>query len=302
VVEDLADGVIVADKGGRIVDLNASAERLTQLKHDQVVGRPAEEVLAKYPALKELLAAPDDGPSHTISRREMVVKLDDVNRYYGISSSRVMTRRGRFLGRAVVMHEVTERVRLVEQVRELANSDDLTGLVNRRHFFELAGLEFERARRHNYPVSLIMFDVDRFKQVNDTHGHRAGDLVLRELANRCRSVLRSTDIVGRLGGEEFAVLLAYANLQGAAQTADRIRQAVESMRVGKGLYGDGIKVTLSAGVTQLDADLETASDTLDTVLERADNALYQAKGMGRNSVVTSEGATVPAASTLRVVV
>ncbi len=74
------------------------------------------------------------------------------------------------------------------------------------------------------------------------------------------------------------------------------------MRVGKGLYGDGIKVTLSAGVTQLDADAETASDTLDTVLERADNALYQAKGMGRNSVVTSEGATVPAASTLRVVV
>ena len=302
VVEDLADGVIVADKGGRIVDLNASAERLTQLKHDQVVGRPVEEVLAKYPALKELLAAPDDGPSHTISRREMVVKLGDVNRYYGISSSRVMTRRGRFLGRAVVMHEVTERVRLVEQVRELANSDDLTGLVNRRHFFELAGLEFERARRYNYPVSLIMFDVDRFKQVNDTHGHRAGDLVLRELANRCRSVLRSTDIVGRLGGEEFAVLLAYADLQGAAQTADRIRQAVESMRVGKGLYGDGIKVTLSAGVTQLDADAETASDTLDTVLERADNALYQAKGMGRNSVVTSEGATVPAASTLRVVV
>jgi diguanylate cyclase (GGDEF)-like protein/PAS domain S-box-containing protein len=302
VIEDLADGVIVADRDGRIVELNASAERLTQLKRDQVVGRPAEEALAHYTLLKEILAAPDDGPSHTVSRKEMVIKLDDVNRYYGISSSRVMARGGRFLGRAVVMHEVTERVRLVEQVRELANTDDLTGLYNRRHFLELVGREFELGRRHKYPVSLIMFDVDHFKEVNDTHGHRAGDLVLRELATGCRSVLRSTDVVGRIGGEEFAVLLAHADLQGATQTADRIRRAVESMRVGAGIYGDGIKVTLSVGVTELDGDPGTASDTLDTVLERADKALYRAKDMGRNTVVTSEGTTVPAAPTLRVVV
>ncbi len=305
VVDDLADGVIVADKAGRIVDLNASAERLTQLKHDEVVGRQAEEVFEHHPVLKEILAAPDDGPSHTIGRREMVIKLDDVNRYYGVSSSRVMSHRGRFLGRAVVLHEVTERVRLVEQVRELANSDDLTGLCNRRHFLELAGREFERARRHDYPVSLVMFDVDHFKGINDTYGHRAGDLVLRELALKCRSVLRSTDVVGRLGGEEFAVLLSHANLKGAAQTADRIRQAVESMRVGRGTHGDGIMITISVGVTQLAADAAAPPDTLDLVLERADKALYQAKGAGRNSVVTSEGETVPPAATtasLRVVV
>jgi diguanylate cyclase (GGDEF)-like protein/PAS domain S-box-containing protein len=305
VVDDLADGVIVADKAGRIVDLNASAERLTQLKHDEVVGRQAEEVLEHYPVLTEILAAPDDGPSHTIGRREMVIKLDDVNRYYGVSSSRVMSHRGRFLGRAVVLHEVTERVKLVEQVRELANSDDLTGLCNRRHFLELAGREFERARRHDYPVSLVMFDVDHFKEVNDTYGHRAGDLVLRELALKCRSVLRSTDVVGRLGGEEFAVLLSHANLKGAAQTADRIRQAVESMRVGGGTHGDGIMITISVGVTQLAADAMAPPDTLDLVLERADKALYQAKGAGRNSVVTSEGETVPpaaATASLRVVV
>ncbi len=212
VVEDLADGVIVADKHGRIVDLNASAERLTGLKRDQVVGRPAGEALAHHPVLSEALATPNDGPSHTVTRDEMVVKSENLNRYYGISSSRVMARRGKFLGRAVVMHEVTERVRLVEQVRELANTDDLTGLTNRRHFLELTGREFELSRRHDYPVCLIMFDVDRFKEVNDKYGHRAGDLVLRELATHCRSVLRSSDVVGRLGGEEFAVLLTHAEL------------------------------------------------------------------------------------------
>ncbi len=302
VVEDLADGVIVADRHGRIVDLNASAERLTGLKRDQAVGRPAEEALAHHPVLKEILAAPNDGPSHTVTRDEMVVKLDNVNRYYGVSSSRVMARHGRFLGRAVVMHEVTERVQLVEQVRELANTDDLTGLTNRRHFLELTGREFELSRRHHYPVSVILFDVDRFKEVNDNYGHRAGDLVLHELATRCRSVLRSTDVVGRLGGEEFGVLLTHADLREAALVANRIRQAVESMRVGARTYGDGIRVTLSVGVTQVDADPDIAADTLDTVLERADKALYQAKGMGRNTVVTSEGEMVPAASTLRVVV
>jgi diguanylate cyclase (GGDEF)-like protein/PAS domain S-box-containing protein len=301
VIEDLADGVIVGDRRGRIVDLNASAERLTGLKRDQVVGRPAEEALAQHSVLKQILATPDDGPSHTVTREEMVVKLDNVDRYYGVSSSRVMARRGRFIGRAVVMHEVTERVRLVEQIRELANTDDLTGLTNRRHFLELTAREFELSRRYHYPVSLILFDVDHFKDVNDQYGHRAGDLVLRELADRCRSILRSTDVVGRLGGEEFAVLLTHAGLQEAAQVANRIRLAVESLRVGAGTYGDGIGVTLSVGVTQVDGDLDVAADTLDTVLERADQALYQAKGIGRNSVVTSEGEAVPKSSTLRVV-
>jgi diguanylate cyclase (GGDEF)-like protein len=252
--------------------------------------------------LKEILATPDDGPSRTLDDGEIVVKLDNVNRCYGVSSSRVMARRGRFLGRAVVLHEVTERVRLVEQVRELANTDDLTGLTNRRHFLELTAREFELSRRHQYPVSLILFDVDRFKEVNDRYGHRAGDVVLRELARQCRTALRCTDVVGRLGGEEFGVLLTHADLGEAAQVAERVRRKVEFMCVGAGTYDSGISVTLSMGVTEVDADPDTHADTLDTVLDRADKALYQAKALGRNSVVTSGGARLPATSKLRVVV
>lgn len=302
VVEDLADGVIVADGAGRIVDLNLSAERLTGLERRGVIGRPVEKVLVAHPVLVELLGAPDTGPSRMVSHREMVTKLDDINRYYSLSSSPVTTRHGDSLGRAVVLHEVTERVELFEQARDLANKDDLTGLANRRHFFDLTTKEFERARRYDCPVSFMLLDVDHFKQVNDTFGHRAGDLVLRELATVCRRTLRSTDVMGRFGGEEFAVLLPQTELGEAMMVADRLREAVGSMRVGARTYGDGITVTFSMGLTQFENGPSAAPDTLDTVLERADKALYQAKNLGRDMVVASRGTAMLGVPVLRAVI
>jgi diguanylate cyclase (GGDEF)-like protein/PAS domain S-box-containing protein len=307
VVEDLADGVIAADRGGRIVDLNHSAERLIGIERKAVIGRPIDEVLSAYPVLVELLGAPVTGPAGISGHREMVIRADGISKYYGLSYSLVATRRGDCLGRAVVLHEVTERVRLLEQARELANKDDLTGLANRRHFFDLVTRELERARRYDSPVSFILLDVDHFKQVNDTFGHRAGDLVLREVATACRRALRSSDVMGRFGGEEFAILLPHTGIDEATEVADRLRRVVESIRAGVNTYGEGIAVTVSVGLAEFEGGSSVHPDNLDTLLERADKALYQAKGLGRNMVVTSKPATVretaePDHRTLRAVV
>jgi diguanylate cyclase (GGDEF)-like protein len=166
----------------------------------------------------------------------------------------------------------------LEQARLLARTDALTGLYNRRHFSELTAREFQRAQRYGRPLCAVMLDVDHFKRVNDTHGHAAGDGVLKDLAARCRQVLRKTDLLGRYGGEEYAIVLPEADLAAACQTAERLRREC-SQRAFE--VGDSrIAVTVSLGVAALDE--ECASQ--DTLLDRADHALYAAKHAGRNQV------------------
>ena len=143
--------------------------------------------------------------------------------------------------------------------------------------------ELDRAlsdyRRSGTPASLVMFDIDHFKQINDVHGHQAGDLVLRHLAMNCSDAMRTSESFGRLGGEEFALLLPRASLTQAAATAERFRVMIEEMVV----PGDPpLKVTSSFGVTSLGAGCITS----DEVIAEADKALYQAKNSGRNKVVT----------------
>jgi diguanylate cyclase (GGDEF)-like protein len=166
----------------------------------------------------------------------------------------------------------------LEHARQLAETDALTGLYNRRHFSELTTREFQRAQRYGRPLSAVMLDVDHFKRVNDTHGHAAGDEVLKGLATRCRQVLRKTDLLGRYGGEEYAIVLPESDLAAACQTAERLRQQCSQTAFEVG--DSRIAVTVSLGVAGLDE--ECASQ--DTLLDRADHALYAAKHAGRNQV------------------
>lgn len=169
-----------------------------------------------------------------------------------------------------------ENARLFEETQRLAITDPLTGLFNRRYFFEQGQREFERAKR--YPpkdISAIMLDIDHFKLVNDRHGHVSGDRVLREVAVICRQELRRVDLVARMGGEEFAVLLPETGLEGAVQTAERLRLRIE------GFSSLGLpQVTASMGVAQAGDDCTG----LDTLLIWCDRALYTAKEQGRNRV------------------
>ncbi|NDV20728.1 diguanylate cyclase [Pseudodesulfovibrio sp. JC047] len=175
-----------------------------------------------------------------------------------------------------IVHDVTEKRRMEAKLKRMATRDQLTGAYNRHAFFQIAQDEVTRAHRFDHPMAVLMFDLDHFKQVNDTHGHAIGDEVLRAFALRCRADLRQCDIFARLGGEEFAAILVETDATRATQVAERIRTLAShhSTPTPKG----PITVTVSIGVASLQKN-----DTITTLLNRADAGLYTAKKSGRNS-------------------
>lgn len=176
-----------------------------------------------------------------------------------------------------------QNARLFSEVQQLASTDGLTGLHNRRHFMELARREFGRARRYQRPLTAIMMDIDNFKQVNDTYGHAVGDQALKIVSDRCRKTVRDIDVLGRYGGDEFAALLLETDLDGARVVAERLRRCVVEPSIVIG--GGNLVITVSVGV----AILDKTCTALDTLLVRADQALYVAKQAGRNQMSIWQG-------------
>lgn len=171
-----------------------------------------------------------------------------------------------------------ENDRLYDEVQRLASTDELTGLHNRRYFFELGEREIKRARRLERPLSAIMLDIDRFKEINDTYGHFSGDRVLQVVADRVRRNVREIDILARLGGEEFAVLLGDTRVEKACAIAERLRRNVSTVPVST--RGGEVAATISLGVAGLSATIHDLSGLLNC----ADQALYDAKTSGRDRV------------------
>ena len=172
-----------------------------------------------------------------------------------------------------------ENAQLYEEIQLMAVTDELTGLSNRRALFDLGEREMSRAQRFNRPLSLLMFDIDKFKLVNDTNGHHVGDLMLQALADASQEILRNTDVVGRYGGEEFAIIMSETPLEDALNAAERLRQIFSKTAV-QNDEGEDVYVTASFGVAEADAETQTLRD----LFKRADKALYQAKDKGRNRV------------------
>lgn len=188
------------------------------------------------------------------------------------------------LGAAVASWMAGDRLvfPIVKRLQDLAHTDPLTSLANRRSFLAAAERELQRARRYGRPLALLMLDIDRFKAVNDRHGHVAGDAVLREVARRMRTAVRDGDLVARYGGEEFVVLLPESDAQSARAAAEGLREAVAAAPVVAA--GKPITVTISAGV----ASLPQPDGGLAPWLDAADEALYRAKANGRNRVESAE--------------
>jgi diguanylate cyclase (GGDEF)-like protein len=179
----------------------------------------------------------------------------------------------------VIVRLLRQQHAFQDELKHKAQVDYLTGVSNRGHFMHLAEVELARAIRYGNELSLFMLDIDLFKQVNDRHGHKAGDLVLIELAEVCRATLREVDLIGRVGGEEFAILLPETGVAAAAEVAERLRRELAEARVPQE-NGLPVQFTVSIGVSAL----ASADDKLDALLARADEALYQAKESGRNKV------------------
>ena len=192
---------------------------------------------------------------------------------------------------AVFRPMVNRVVAYAGDLLRMATTDELTQVLNRRAFFKVLGEEVERAQRHGRPLGLLLLDIDHFKRVNDAQGHAGGDAVLRCLPPLIRRSLRDTDAQGRLGGEEFAILMPETDLDGALVLAERIREAVEGMAVP--YQGRTIRVTASIGA----AAFGPGADDPDALLNQADRALYRAKAAGRDRVVAAS--TLPKHATLQ---
>ena len=178
-----------------------------------------------------------------------------------------------------------ERLLLFDEVQALAATDPLTGIFNRRRFQELGERELARSKRSGRPLSAVLIDVDHFKEINDSHGHEVGDQALERLSETLVGGLRTTDVIGRLGGEEFAILMPETGADGAREVADRLLE-----RVAKIMFPgvDGLSMTISAGVAEY-----TTPEALSGLIRRADQAMYQAKDLGRNRVEIWSASDVP---------
>ena len=175
--------------------------------------------------------------------------------------------------------DITERKAMEEELKRLASTDPLTGADNRRSFLEKGEYELHSSKRYNHPFSFLMIDVDHFKKINDTFGHNAGDKVLKILVSQSINILRDTDLFGRVGGEEFAVILPETDVETAMEIGNRLQKELSEINV---KYNESIiKFTVSNGLTMLNKDTET----LEKIMDRADSALYRAKRTGRNRMV-----------------
>jgi diguanylate cyclase (GGDEF)-like protein len=186
--------------------------------------------------------------------------------------------------RLVGMVSTRELTRAYEALQAQANTDALTGLSNRRHFLENLDIEWARSRRYRRPLSVAMIDVDRFKRVNDTYGHEAGDKVLSVLARQFDRQLRTIDRTGRLGGEEFAAIFPETDVPGARAACDRLLRAIRGTEVDLG--GTKISFTVSIGLTRANPGPDGDPGTEDpaAILKRVDGLLYAAKAQGRDRI------------------
>ncbi|TAN44795.1 MAG: sensor domain-containing diguanylate cyclase [Nitrospirae bacterium] len=290
----LGEGVYVLDAGGALTFMNPEAERLLGWTEKELLGKNIHEVIHFQRADGTPLPASECPVFKSISSNACYRVAEDVfTRKDGelVPIALVSTPicdDGKVKGSVAAFHDISERKRVQEALKNAnlllerqATTDILTGVFNRLKFNDLLDAELQRAVRQGLPLSVIMFDIDHFKRINDTFGHHAGDSVLKELTCIVRDTLRKYDSLARWGGEEFVVLSPGNTLENTRLLAERIRHNIEK----HSFAGMGV-VTSSFGVSAF-----AEGDDADALLQRVDGALYKAKNSGRNRV---EAAFCPA--------
>jgi len=280
-----AIGMALVNLEGRFIRVNAALchivgyteEELTQ-KTFQDITHP-DDLETDLALIYELLA----GARQSYQMEKRYVKKDGRVIWILLSGSAVRDSAGKVLYFVGQIQDINERKVLLDRLERQAQQDYLTGLYNRRFFLEQGETELARAQRYDNELSLFMLDIDHFKAINDTYGHATGDAALLELSHVLRETLRSVDIIGRWGGEEFVILLPETDAQEAAEIAERLREAVEHAKVTPAT-GLPLHFTVSIGI----ATLKEKDANIDVLLNYADEALYQAKNTGRNKVCVAD--------------
>jgi diguanylate cyclase (GGDEF)-like protein/PAS domain S-box-containing protein len=277
------------DSQGRISQWNESIGRLTGFTKTDVLEKPFSVLLTDLSTLSQsqlLIDRMHDADHNGWSMQEAWHCRADGSRFWGscliaplkVKSSQKIPRAVDYEPRqySLIIRDISEQREARENIRQAIACDHLTGLANRRAFFEAAEAEVLRGTRSPRPLSAIMLDADHFKKINDKYGHAAGDAVLRHLAAGLGVSFNANDLVARIGGEEFVVLLPGINQEKALELAQDFCKRISTQKI---VYdGKAIHYSVSAGV----AEFTGSNDTLDSLLQRADSALYAAKANGRN--------------------
>ncbi|MBI9043149.1 MAG: diguanylate cyclase [Anaerolineaceae bacterium] len=272
IFESIEDGVLVTDEQNILINVNRAARKILNLPSERILGKPAQSIFRNWTTFSRAFQRWGE------STFEIPIQVGNEEKFYSIKISAILNEDGKKVGRLIIMHNITSRKSLEEQLRFLAATDELTEIYNRRYFLNLSENEVARAKRSGQQFSLISFDIDHFKRVNDQYGHHIGDLVLRELIKRIKKEIREIDIIGRIGGEEFAITLVECKIDKAVEIATRIRKLVAEKSIPTQV--GPIKITISAGV----AEYAKWDKNLSDLLVRADKALYRAKEDGRNRI------------------
>jgi len=289
IYETSPDGILVVDAQGMVVAHNHQFLLLWDIApnqlHTQADGTAIGE--SDAPLLAEVVARVQNPAAFLDRVRELYdnpqltdhseIELKD-GRTLERHSTVLRGAQEDYLGRVWFFRDITAQKNHEAALIQLARNDPLTGMANRRYFFERAEHEFMRSRRYQAPLSIALIDVDHFKLINDQHGHAAGDEVLKVLSQKISTLLRESDLLARIGGEEFAILMPSTGLAGAALMAERLRLAITDEATP--VVGQMLHLRFSAGVTQLKAQDQSIEDCL----RRADEAMYKAKQAGRDRV------------------
>lgn len=274
ILDVAVDGVLLADAHThKFIHANRAICEMLGYRPNELYQLGVEDIhpAADLPKVKKQFDRQMKG--EILVAENLPVKRKDGSIFFADVSSAPMT-----LARQTIMvgffHDVTERKRAEEEIHLLATTDSLTGIANRREFSMQLLKEIERAKRYGTPLSLVMYDIDYFKRVNDTFGHDAGDSVLQALTEVVKANIRSVDIVARWGGEEFMILMPQSDVEAAGDAAEKLRQ-----KVAQHLFEQVGNLSVSFGVTAF-----APQDDSNALLKRVDNALYQAKEKGRNRV------------------
>jgi diguanylate cyclase (GGDEF)-like protein/PAS domain S-box-containing protein len=286
-VEHSPASIVITDVNGSIEYVNPKFTIVTGYILDDVRGKTPPQMFGSGETKSEIIA------EHTQTIRsgrewhgEMINHRKDGTAYWeAVSISPIIDSSGIITHFVAVNEDITARKQDEEKIQrlnagleQLAMTDYLTNLYNRRYFMQRGTEEFKRARRNNQPLALLMIDIDHFKKVNDIYGHEVGDMTLQQVAAVLKSSLREIDILGRMGGEEFAVLLPNISMREAAILAERVRKNIAGTPVE--IPGASLIITISIGVAVLTDELSG----IDNVLKNADVAMYQAKRYGGNRV------------------
>lgn len=278
IIQNLQDGVIVLDHKNRIVDFNPAAQYFAELDKT-MIGKTPMELGSNI--LRFIGQAVNEG-----QKKSEFQNPDNQKSYMEIQVSCIKSPAKLGIGHTITLRDISERVELFQKVQRNAMIDDLTGALNRKQFYELCSMQFQQLHVNpDHSLTLILFDLDGFKQINDRYGHNVGDKALKLVAKKVRSLLRPTDIFGRIGGDEFAVIFTGSDSRNAMQTAERLRSGIEMLRLSD--KKQRVKLTSSFGLYS--AYSQTGRlPALEEIINLADQAMYKAKRSGGNQIVNSK--------------